>query len=258
MSCDPSRIVFITGSTSGIGAACARAFAADGARLVLTGRSREKLEALARDLGDAAPSHVALLDVRDRAAVERCVAELPQEFAAVTHLVNNAGLALGIEPAHEADLDDWETMIDTNVKGLVYCTRALLPGMVTRDRGHVMNLGSAAGNHPYPGGNVYGATKAFVHHFTQNLRSDLVGKNVRVTSIEPGMVDTSFSTTRFHGDKEKADAVYRGMTPMSADDVAELVVFCANRPPHVNVNRMEVMPVMQAFGPFAVSRRESR
>ena len=258
MSRDPSRIVFITGSTSGIGAACARAFARGGARLVLTGRSREKLESLAHDLAGEAPSHVALLDVRDRAAVERCVAELPEDFAAVTHLVNNAGLALGIEPAHEADLDDWETMIDTNVKGLVYCTRALLPGMVARDRGHVMNLGSAAGNHPYPGGNVYGATKAFVHQFTQNLRADLVGKNVRVTSIEPGMVDTSFSTTRFHGDKEKADAVYRGMTPMSADDVAELVVFCADRPPHVNVNRMEVMPVMQAFGPFAVSRRESR
>jgi 3-hydroxy acid dehydrogenase/malonic semialdehyde reductase len=262
MKSDAPRIVFITGASSGIGAACARAFAASGrveTRLVLTGRSREKLDALATETRAAGSlSHVAILDVRDRASVARCVAELPEDFAAVTHLVNNAGLALGIEPAHEADIDDWETMIDTNVKGLVYCTRALLPAMVANGRGHIVNMGSAAGNHPYPGGNVYGATKAFVHKFTQNLRADLLGKNVRVTSIEPGMVDTGFSTTRFHGDKDKADAVYRGMTPMTADDVAELILFCVDRPAHVNVNSMEIMPLEQAFGPFAVSRRESR
>jgi 3-hydroxy acid dehydrogenase/malonic semialdehyde reductase len=172
----------------------------------------------------------------------------------VTHLVNNAGLALGIERAHEASLDEWETMIDTNVKGLVYCTRALLPGMVARDAGHVINLGSAAGSHPYPGGNVYGATKAFVHQLSLNLRADLVGTRVRVTSVEPGMVETRFSVTRFRGDQAKADAVYAGMTPLSAEDVAEIVLFCADRPPHVNVNRIEIMPTQQAFGPFAVAR----
>jgi 3-hydroxy acid dehydrogenase/malonic semialdehyde reductase len=247
------RIVFITGSTSGIGAACARLFAARGARLVLTGRDREKLDRLARDL--PAPSHVAVVDVRDRDAVFACVAALPAAFAEVTHLVNNAGLALGTERAHEASLDEWETMIDTNVKGLVYCTRALLPGMVARDAGHVINLGSAAGNHPYPGGNVYGATKAFVHQLSLNLRADLVGTRVRVTSVEPGMVETSFSVTRFRGDQAKADAVYAGMTPLRAEDIAETVLYCADLPPHVNVNRIEVMPTQQAFGPFAVARR---
>jgi len=247
-------IAFVTGATSGIGAACARLFASRGARVVLTGRDRARLDLVAREL--APPVHVAVLDVRDRGAVEACVAALPLEFASVTHLVNNAGLALGAEPAHEADLDDWETMIDTNVKGLVYCTRALLPRMVVSKRGHVINIGSVAGTYPYPGGNVYGATKAFVHQLSLGLRADLIGTNVRVTSIEPGMVETSFSRTRFHGDETQAAAVYRGMDAMTAEDIAELVLFCAERPARLNVNRIEVMATMQSFGPFAVKRRE--
>ena len=246
------RVVFITGATSGIGAACAHAFASRGARVVLSGRKLAALTEIAREL--AVPTHVAVLDVRDRGAVNACVDSLPTEFAGVTHLVNNAGLALGIGPAQAADVDDWETMIDTNCKGLVYCTRAILPIMVARDRGHVFNIGSVAGTYPYPGGNVYGATKAFVHQFSLNLRADLLGTRVRVTSIEPGMAETNFSVTRFGGDSAKAAEVYRDMQPMSADDIAELVVFCADRPAHLNVNRLEVMPVAQAFSPFAVSR----
>jgi len=253
MPADP-RIVFVTGATSGIGAASARLFASKGARIVLTGRDRAKLDEIARDLG--APTHVAVLDVRDREAVFSCVAALPADFAGVTHLLNNAGLALGASPAPEASLDDWETMIDTNVKGLVYCTHALLPRMVASDRGHVINIGSVAGSYPYPGGNVYGATKAFVHQLSLGLRADLLGTNVRVTSIEPGMVETSFSKTRFHGDEDRAAAVYRGMEAMTADDIAELALFCADRPARLNVNRIEVMATMQAFGPFAVKRRE--
>jgi 3-hydroxy acid dehydrogenase / malonic semialdehyde reductase len=247
-------IAFITGATSGIGAACARLFASRGARVVLTGRDRARLDAVAATL--AAPVHVAVLDVRDREAVAACVAALPAELSSVTHLVNNAGLALGAALAHEASLDDWETMIDTNVKGLVYCTRALLPRMVASNRGHVINIGSVAGSYPYPGGNVYGATKAFVHQLSLGLRADLLGTNVRVTSIEPGMVETSFSRTRFHGDEKRAAAVYQGVDAMTADDIAELALFCAERPARLNVNRIEVMATMQAFGPFAVKRRE--
>ena len=250
------RIVFLTGATSGIGAACARLFAASGARVVLTGRKPDLLDALARELAPARV-HTAILDVRDRAAVSAVVASLPAEFAAVTHLVNNAGLALGIEPAHESDPVEWETMIDTNVKGVVHCTRAILPGMVARDHGHVVNIGSVAGSYPYPGGNVYGATKAFVHQLSLNLRADLVGKNVRVTCVEPGMVETSFATTRFHGDEAKAAAVYQGMTPMTPADIAETVMFCVDRPAHLNVNRIEMMATMQAFGPFAVHRAKA-
>jgi 3-hydroxy acid dehydrogenase/malonic semialdehyde reductase len=247
-------VAFVTGATSGIGAACARLFSSRGARVVLTGRDRARLGVVARAL--TSPVHVAVLDVRDRAAVAACVDSLPSEFSSVTHLVNNAGLALGAEPAHQASLDDWETMIDTNVKGLVYCTRALLPRMVASERGRVLNIGSVAGSYPYPGGNVYGATKAFVHQLSLGLRADLLGTNVRVTSIEPGMVETSFSRTRFHGDEARAAAVYRGMEPMTADDIADLVLFCAERPARLNVNRIEVMATMQAFGPFAVKRTE--
>jgi 3-hydroxy acid dehydrogenase/malonic semialdehyde reductase len=168
-------------------------------------------------------------------------------------LINSAGLAVGLNKAAEADLDDWDTMIATNVNGLVYATRAALPGMIARGRGHVINMGSLAGSYPYPGGNVYGATKAFVERFSSNLRADLLGHPVRVTNIEPGMVDTEFSTVRF-GEKAKADAVYAGMTPLSAGDVADLAFFAATRPLHVNVNRIEVTPVDQAFAPFAVHR----
>jgi 3-hydroxy acid dehydrogenase/malonic semialdehyde reductase len=248
----PSSIVLVTGASSGIGAAVARRFAASGARLVLAARRVDRLHALAAEL--SVPVHVVALDVRDRAAVARAVAELPEGFAAVDVLVNNAGGAIGLELAPEADLDDWEAMVDTNCKGLMYVTRAVLPGMVARDRGHIINLGSVAGTYPYPGGNVYGATKAFVEQLSLNLRADLVGKRVRVTSIEPGMVETEFSVVRFKGDEARAQAVYKGFPPLRAEDVAETIHFCASLPEHVNVNRLELMSVMQSFAGFSVKR----
>ena len=244
--------VFVTGASSGFGAAVTRRFATAGARIVAAARRADRLKDLAAELG---PRLLPVtLDVRDRSAVAETVAGLPQEFAQVDVLVNNAGLALGLNPAQDADLDDWDQMIDTNCKGLVYCTRAILPGMVARRRGHVINLGSVAGTYPYPGGNVYGGTKAFVHQFSLNLRSDLHGTRVRVTCVEPGMADTEFSTVRFSGDRAKADAVYAGMQPMTADDIAESIYWAATLPEHVNVNTIELMATAQSFAPFQVAR----
>jgi len=245
------RIAFVTGATSGFGRAIAERFAKDGARVVISGRRADRLEELAGALGERA--HPVVLDVRDRRSVEAAVASLPAAFAAVDMLVNNAGLALGLEPAQRASLDEWDTMIDTNCRGLVTCTRALLPGMVARRRGHVVNLGSVAGTYPYPGGNVYGATKAFVHQFSQNLKADLLGTGLRVTVIEPGMADTEFSLVRLK-DQTKARAVYRGMQPLTADDIAETVAWCVTRPAHFNVNVIEMMPADQAFSAFSVHR----
>jgi len=250
---DPASLtVFITGATAGFGAALARRYVGAGARVIATGRRKERLQALRDELGERL--HPARLDVRDRADIDRCLAGLPADFAAIDVLVNNAGLALGLEPAHRVDPQDWETMIETNVKGLVYVTRAILPGMVERDRGHVVNLGSVAGNYPYPGGNVYGATKAFVKQFSLNLRADLLGKQVRVTNIEPGMAETEFSEVRFKGDADKAAKTYSGLQPMTAEDVAETIFWVTTLPRHVNINRLELMPVMQAFSPFSVHR----
>ena len=230
----------------------ARRFAADGARVVAAARRADRVRELAAELG---PRILPLtLDVRDRAAVAEAVAGLPGEFKAVDVLVNNAGLALGLGPAQGADLDDWDQMIDTNCKGLVYCTRAILPGMVERGSGHVISLGSVAGAYPYPGGNVYGGTKAFVHQFSLNLRSDLHGTGVRVTCVEPGMADTEFSLVRFSGDQAKADNVYSGMQPMTADDIAESIYWAATMPAHVNVNVIELMATAQSWGPFLVAR----
>ena len=243
---------FITGATAGFGEATAKLFSRHGWRLVLAGRREERLAALAARLGT--PVHPVRLDVRDRAAVFRAVESLPAEFREVDLLVNNAGLALGLEPAAAADLDDWDTMVDTNVKGLMYCTRAVLPGMVERGRGHVINIGSIAGSWPYPGGNAYGATKAFVKQFSHNLRADLQGTGVRVTNIEPGLAETEFSVVRFKGDAEKAAGVYRGTQPLRGEDIAEIVHWVATRPAHVNVNRVEVMPTGQAWGPLAIHR----
>ena len=244
--------VFVTGASSGFGAAVARRFAADGARVVATARRVDRVKDLASEFG---PRVLPLaLDVRDRPAVAAAVEALPDEFKAVDVLVNNAGLALGLNPAQDADLDDWDQMIDTNCKGLVYCTRAILPGMVARRRGHVINLGSVAGTYPYPGGNVYGGTKAFVHQFSLNLRSDLHGTGVRVTCVEPGMADTEFSLVRFSGDQAKADNVYAGMQPLTAADVAESIYWAATLPPHVNVNTIELMATAQSSGPFQVAR----
>src|SRR6204780_3365295 len=231
--------VFVTGASSGFGAAVARRFAADGARVIAAARRADRVEGLASEFG---PLVLPLaLDVRDRAGVAAAVAALPAEFQAVDVLVNNAGLALGLNPAQDADLDDWDQMVDTNCKGLVYCTRAILPGMVARGRGHVINLGSVAGTYPYPGGNVYGGTKAFVHQFSLSLRSDLYGTGVRVTCVEPGMADTEFSLVRYGGDTTKADAVYAGMQPLTPDDVAEAIYWAATLPQHVNVNTIELM-----------------
>jgi 3-hydroxy acid dehydrogenase/malonic semialdehyde reductase len=194
-------------------------------------------------------------DVRDRDAVAAAVAGLPAEFAEIDVLVNNAGLALGLKPAQEADLDQWDQMVDTNCKGLTYCTRAILPGMVARRRGHVINLGSIAGTYPYPGGNVYGATKAFVHQFSLNLRADLHGTGIRVTSVEPGLSGgTEFSVVRFDGDQARADQIYQGVHPLGPDDVAEAVHWTATLPPHVNINVVEMMPVAQSFGPLPVAK----
>jgi 3-hydroxy acid dehydrogenase / malonic semialdehyde reductase len=247
------RIALVTGATSGFGLATAEALVRAGARVVAAGRRRDRLEALAaRHPGKV---HPAVLDVRDRGAVEALLPALPPEFAALDVLVNDAGLALGLEPAQRASLDEWDTMIATNCRGLVTVTRAVLPGMVQRNRGHVVNVGSVAGTYPYPGGNVYGATKAFVRQFTLNLRADLLGTAVRATSIEPGMAETEFSLVRFQGDAAKAAKVYEGVTPLSGDDVAEAILWCLALPAHVNVNAVELMPVQQAFSPFAIARR---
>jgi 3-hydroxy acid dehydrogenase/malonic semialdehyde reductase len=250
------KTVLVTGATAGFGAATARLFALEGDRVIAAGRRVERMDALRAEFGERV--HTIALDVRDRAAVAAAIEGLPAEFAEVDVLVNNAGLAAGLEPAQDANLDDWDTMVDTNVKGLMYVTRAVLPGMVARKRGHVINLGSTAAEFPYPGGNVYGATKAFVYQFSLNLRSDLLGTAVRVTDVEPGLSGgTEFSNIRFHGDDAKAAAVYAGTTPLTADDVAETIVWVASRPAHVNVNSVQLMPVCQAFGPLAVKREDT-
>ena len=246
-------ILFITGATAGFGAAIARRFAQDGARIVATGRRIERLQVLADELG---PNILPVaLDVRDRAAVERAVAGLPGDFRDIDLLVNNAGLALGLDPAQKASLGDWRTMVDTNIAGLLNVTHAILPGMVARDRGHVVNLGSTAATYPYPGGNVYGATKAFVHQFSLNLRADLLGTRVRVSCIEPGLVGgTEFSAIRL-GDEAKAAAVYAGADALTPEDIADTVHWVASRPARVNVNVLELMPVCQASGPLAIKRQ---
>jgi 3-hydroxy acid dehydrogenase / malonic semialdehyde reductase len=248
------RTVLITGASSGFGAASARRFAARGDRVVAAARRTERLEALASELGPDLLLPVTL-DVRDEASVARLPAALPEKFAAVDILVNNAGLALGLAPAQEADVDQWDRMIQTNCAGLVYLTRAFLPQMVARGRGHVVNLGSIAGTYPYPGGNVYGATKAFVHQFSLNLRSDLHGTGVRVTCIEPGLVGgTEFSDVRL-GDSERARSVYAGTEPLTADDIAAAIDWATSQPPHVNINVIELMPVAQSSAPLQVDRR---
>jgi 3-hydroxy acid dehydrogenase/malonic semialdehyde reductase len=251
---DPKTLtVFITGASAGFGEATCRRFAQAGARVVAAGRRADRLNALAKELG--ARCHPVTLDVRNRKAVEQAVADLPAGFRDIDVAVANAGLALGLQPAYEADLSDWDEMVDTNIKGLIYTVRAVLPGMVARDRGHVVTIGSVAADYPYAGGNVYGATKAFVKQFALNLRSDLLGKNVRVTNIEPGMAETEFSLVRFKGDSDKAKAPYKGLQPMSADDIAEMIFWTCTLPRHLNINRMQMMPVMQAFGPFQFARK---
>ncbi len=250
-------IVFITGASAGFGVAMARRFAADGAKLVLVGRRTERLEKLQHELGGWTSAHVVTLDVRNRQSVADAIASLPGGFAEIDLLINNAGLALGIEPAQRASLDDWDQMVDTNIKGLMYVTHALLPGMVARNRGHVVNISSTAAAWPYAGGNAYGGTKAFVQQFSRNLRADLFGTRVRVTDIAPGLVGgTEFSNVRFHGDDDKAAKVYQKTEPLTAEDVADAVHWVATRPAHVNINSMELMPTYQSFAGLSIFRKE--
>lgn len=250
-----SKIVFITGATSGFGRAAARRFAADGWSLVLTGRRLERLQALHDELAAQVPVHVAALDVRDAEAVRQVVAALPEGFRQVRALINNAGLALAPQPAQSVDLADWHTMIDTNVKGLVNVTHALLPTLIATGRGaSIVNLGSVAGQWPYPGSHVYGGTKAFVQQFSYNLRCDLQGTGVRVTDIAPGMAETEFTLVRTKGDQAASDRLYRGTEPLTAEDIAEQIFYVASLPEHININRLEVMPTRQAWLPFAVDR----
>lgn len=246
-------IILVTGATAGFGESITRRFVENGHKVIATGRRQERLQALKEELSDAI--YPLQLDVRDRAAIDEKLASLPAEWRDIDILVNNAGLALGMEPAHKASVEDWENMIDTNNKGLVYMTRAVLPGMVERNRGHVINLGSTAGSWPYAGGNVYGATKAFVHQFSLNLRTDLNGTAVRVTNIEPGLVGgTEFSNVRFKGDDAKADKTYENTTALSAEDIAEAVWWVATLPKHVNINTLEMMPVSQTYAGLSVHR----
>ena len=244
---------FITGASAGFGEAITRRFVRDGHRVVATARRKDRLDKLRAELGDAVLPFV--LDVTDADAVAKLPGALPDGWRDIDVLVNNAGLALGTAPVPNSKLSDWETMIGTNVAGLVRMTDALVPGMVARNRGHVVNLGSTAGTFPYPGGNVYGASKAFVWQFTRNLKADLIGTGVRVTDIAPGLVGgTEFSTVRMAGDADKAAAVYAGTVPLTAEDVAEAVAWVVALPAHVNINRVEMMPTCQAPGPLAIKR----
>lgn len=246
--------VVITGASSGFGRAAAKYFADAGFDLVLLSRRADRLAEVKAGLSDQVDVVTIALDVRNKVDVSSSLTTLPDGVSEVSILINSAGLALGMGGADAADLDDWDAMVDTNIKGLMYCTHAILPGMVARGVGQIINLGSVAGSWPYPGGNVYGGTKAFVQQFSRNLRSDLLGKGVRVTNIEPGMCETEFSKVRFDGNEAQAAAVYQGMQPLSAEDVAEVIFWVATRPPHVNVNQLELMPVSQAWSGFSVHR----
>jgi len=240
-----SRIVLITGASSGFGKTAARRFVEQGDKVILCARRSERLQELESELGSDNAFAISL-DVTNTTQIANLMSDLPAMWKDIDILINNAGLALGANPAQSADLKDWDTMIDTNIIGLVHLTRHVLPGMIERKRGHVINIGSIAGDYPYPGGNVYGATKAFVKQFSLNLMADLVDTPLRVSNIEPGAAETEFSLVRYHGDKNKADQVYKGIAPLSADDIAECIVWAANQPAHVNINRIEIMPTNQA------------
>ncbi len=238
------KIVFITGASSGIGEACARAFAGAGARLILCARRVQRVESLAAEL--KVPTHVITLDVRDQQAVQRAVDQLPREWASIEVLINNAGLSRELTRLQEYSIDDINEMVDTNVKGLLYVTRAVLPGMIARNKGHIINIGSTAGHWTYPNGAVYCATKAAVKSISEGLKMDLNGTTVRISSVDPGLVETEFSIVRFHGDVARAKKVYEGVKPLTGTDVADVVLYCATRPPHVNINDVVLMPVAQA------------
>ena len=246
-------IVLITGATSGFGMSCAELFSRKGYKTILIGRRKERLLKLSKKLGVKKNLPIQL-DVRNKEEVFQTIDKLPNDFKKISILINNAGLAWGLEPAHKVDIKKWETMIDTNCKGLVYMTRAVLPGLIKRNKGHIVNMGSVAGSYPYEGGNVYGGTKAFVKQFSLGLKSDLLGTKVKITNIEPGMANTEFSLVRFSGNKKAADNVYKNMTPLNGRDIAETIYWTISRPAHVNINRIELMPLQQGFNFFSVSR----
>ena len=245
-----SKVALITGASSGFGRSTARLLAKTGWKLVLVARREQRLIELQDELGDSVIGLITL-DLRNQKDVENALTPWADK---VQLIVNNAGLAVGLDKAWQADLDDWERMVDTNIKGLNYVTRTLLPGMVEKGVGHVINIGSIAGSYPYPGGNAYGATKAYVEQFSLNLRADLHGTGIRVTNIEPGLAETEFSNVRFKGDDARADSIYEGLDPLTPEDIAEAIRWCAELPPHVNINRLEIMPTCQSFGPLPIHK----
>jgi 3-hydroxy acid dehydrogenase/malonic semialdehyde reductase len=242
------KIVVITGASAGIGESCAKIFAEAGAKLILAARRLENLEKLAQSLKEKYQTETYLiqLDVRDRAAVEEAFSNLPESWQTIEILINNAGLSRGLEKFHQASLDDWEEMIDTNVKGLLYVSRTIIPGMVDRGAGHIVNIGSIAGRAAYPGGHVYCGSKAAVRSISDGMKQDLLGTPLRVTEIQPGLVETEFSIVRFHGDSDRADKVYQDLTPLTPDDIADVVFFTVTRPPHVNISEVLLVPTDQA------------
>ena len=246
------KIVLITGATSGIGLACARKFAENGDKLILTGRNESRLAEIKKEL--AAEVLTLAFDVRDREQAKKCIGGLPAEWQKIDVLVNNAGLALGLEPEYEGNLDDWETMIDTNIKGLLTMTRLVVPGMVQRNSGHIINVGSVAGDAAYAGGNVYCATKAAVKALSDGLRIDVANTAIRVTNLKPGLVETNFSNIRFHGDTNRAASVYKGIKPLTGDDIADVAVFAANAPAHVQIAEVLILATHQASGSVIVRK----
>ena len=250
-----NNIVLITGATSGIGLACARKFAENGDKLILTGRNEHRLAEISKELIDKGAKVLTLaFDVRDQEKARKYINDLPTEWREIDVLVNNAGLALGLEPEYQGSIDDWETMIDTNIKGLLLMTRLVVPGMVERNRGHIINVGSVAGDAAYAGGNVYCATKAAVKALTDGLRIDVADTAIRVTNLKPGLVETNFSNTRFHGDTERADNVYKGIKPLTGDDIADVAVFAANAPAHVQIAEVLILATHQASGSVIVRK----
>ena len=250
-----NKIVLITGATSGIGLGCARKFAANGAKLILTGRNAQRLEEICKELTDKGTQVLTLVfDVRDREKATECINTLPKEWQEIDVLVNNAGLALGLEPEYEGSYDDWDTMVDTNIKGLLTMTRLVVPGMIARDRGHIINVGSVAGDAAYANGNVYCATKAAVKTITDGLRIDVANSAVRVTNLKPGLVETNFSNTRFHGDTERAANVYKGIKPLTGDDIADVAVYAANAPEHVQIAEVLILATHQGSGSVIVRK----
>ena len=250
-----NKIVLITGATSGIGLACARKFAENGDRLILTGRNESRLAEIRKELADRGTDVMTLaFDVRDGNKAEKYIQDLPQEWQEIDVLVNNAGLALGLEPEYEGNNDDWETMIDTNIKGLLTMTRLVVPGMVQRNRGHIINMGSVAGDAAYAGGNVYCATKAAVKALTDGLRIDVANTAIRVTNLKPGLVETNFSNIRFHGDNDRAANVYKGIKPLTGDDIADVAVYAANAPEHVQIAEVLILATHQASGSVIVRK----